>query len=152
MTQSDAEKFVQWLLRRVVSDATGESASEQETAPRGRFWLGRLASEEAVRNRGLGERGERLDPCEIGIRVLRSEGSSGPIQCKATVVFWRKVVIEGEGGPRAIWRKSTPVAVTASLEAPSAAGDPTTAGKEEFQGAFAALGVSELSAEFRAEI
>ena len=35
-------------------------------APRGRLWLGRLAPEIVVQESALGERSERLEPCELG--------------------------------------------------------------------------------------
>lgn len=62
-------RMVEWLEERVVRAARGDDSMEIEVEPSGRFWLGRLASEAAVVELGLGERGERLDPCAAGIRL-----------------------------------------------------------------------------------
>ena len=78
-----AERFSWWLGDEVVADAVGSSMDRLDVAPSGRLWLGRLAPEATVVQRGLGERGERLDPCAVGLRV-RVAGS-GPWSCTVTI-------------------------------------------------------------------
>ena len=51
-------------------------------APKGRLWLGRLAPEIVVQNSRLGERSERLEPCEVGVR-LRLVGGRRPARSGA---------------------------------------------------------------------
>src|SRR4051794_10379966 len=63
------DRFTAWLDSQVSAAATGSASDYLEVAPASTFWLGRLASEEDVRNNVLGDRAERLDPCAIGIRV-----------------------------------------------------------------------------------
>jgi len=64
-----AQRFVEWLYSEILADARGDNETALVVDPGARFWLGRLASEESVVTSGLGERGERLDPCAIGIRL-----------------------------------------------------------------------------------
>lgn len=100
--QDAAERFVDWLQDRVLSSARGEQAQRLDVDPSGKFWLGRLAPEEAVRSSRHGDRGERLAPCALGIRFRpRSEGE---LQFVVTVraVVWRR---ESPGD----WRKSPAV-------------------------------------------
>ena len=65
-----AEKFINWLAKKVEADATGRELQEMESRPEGKFWLGRLAPESEILNHDLGTRAERLEPCAVGIRVL----------------------------------------------------------------------------------
>lgn len=65
-----AERCVDWLAERVLSDACGSSHSASDMDPRGKYWLGRLAPEAEIMNSDMGERMERLEPCAIGIRFL----------------------------------------------------------------------------------
>jgi hypothetical protein len=74
--QSATTKFLEWLDQQVRNAGRGDTLNVLSVEPKGRFWLGRLASEEAVIESGLGERGERLDPCAVGVR-LRPRGT-GP--------------------------------------------------------------------------
>jgi hypothetical protein len=77
----DGARFVRWLEGRVIKAARGDDLVTLSVEPSGKLWLGRLTSEAAVISSGLGDRGERLDPCAIGIRT-RPKGT-GP---------WRSVV------------------------------------------------------------
>jgi len=107
-------KFVDWLERRVILSARGDTYGELDYAPSGRFWLGRLAPQAAVLERGMGERGERLDPCAIGLRAKVPLGQSLRFSTKIRARYWNKqrqearwskrglpdLVIEGEVPPR----------------------------------------------------
>ena len=47
---ADHAAFMSWLASRVICDARGDDLDMiEEAAPRDRFWLGRIASEEAAR-------------------------------------------------------------------------------------------------------
>jgi hypothetical protein len=83
-------RFVRWLESRVIVSARGDSFTHLEHNPSGRFWLGRLAPEEAVLERGLGERGERLDPCAIGIRTKIRQGYVQHCTVKVRACYWDK--------------------------------------------------------------
>lgn len=67
--QDACERFVGWLEGRLLVAGRGDELDQLTVDPSGLFWLGRLAPELAVLELGLGERGERLDPCEVGLRI-----------------------------------------------------------------------------------
>lgn len=75
--------FIDWLNHQVGSAARGDQDSSSDVHPSGRYWLGRLAPEQMVVNNVLGERGERLEPCAVGMRV-RPAGA-GPWQFSVDV-------------------------------------------------------------------
>lgn len=106
-----AERFVGWMERRVVTAARGDDFSELDVEPSGKFWLGRLASEEYVELSKLGERGERLAPCAIGIRFRPAGQETVAFSVNVSFCVWVK---ENEGN----WRKSERVIekVDVSLE------------------------------------
>ena len=49
-----AERFVEFLEKEVVNDATGQQLHEIEKDPSGLFWLGRLAPEKEISESPLG--------------------------------------------------------------------------------------------------
>ncbi|MGA5900476.1 helicase-related protein [Streptomyces venetus] len=152
-TDADATRFIAWMLDAVVAEARGDYMTVLPVAPNGRLWLGRLAPQAVVQSSPLGERSERLEPCEVGIR-LRPEALDGqPVSCHARLVVWN----EFDGGddapdaPR--WRKSVPIEVTAVLQPPTAIGDAaTSAGRADFEAAFHAIGADGMACEFHAEL
>jgi hypothetical protein len=83
-----AEKFVGWLERRIVTAGRGDADSLLEVEPSGKYWLGRLAPEEDVVERGLGERGERLDPCAIGMRLQPSRPGPWTLTVSVSICAW----------------------------------------------------------------
>lgn len=106
MTTNEPEAFaklVRWLDSRVLADARGDGVSAMEKEPRNKLWLGRLASEEAVMNSDLGERGERLDPCATGLRVTPQSTTNIRFQVK---VFCRAWLRQSDK----TWRKSAAIA------------------------------------------
>lgn len=112
MTQSlydAAEAFVAWLDLKVTDAGRGSDVSSLAVDPDGVFWLGRLAPEAVVVDRGMGDRGERLDPCAMGIRFL-VEGSP-PWTCTATIrgCVWLRVEKDH-------WVKSARFAVPVSIQ------------------------------------
>jgi hypothetical protein len=147
----EATTFVGWMLNEVVSSARGDHMDTLPVAPKGRLWLGRLAPEVAVQNSRLGERSERLEPCEVGVRLRLSALDGRGLRCTGRFVVWQ----EFDGGalpdsPR--WRKSDPIEVTAVLVAPRSVGLIEAAGRDDFSAALAAIGAVGMSCEFHAEI
>ena len=71
MTEYEAQaQFVRWLDSRVLKSGRGDGLPTMENEPRNKLWLGRLTSEASVMTSPLGNRGERLEPCATGLRVL----------------------------------------------------------------------------------
>lgn len=91
--------FIEWLEARVLSSACGADVAELDVEPSGRFWLGRLASQEAVIELGLGDRGERLDPCAMGMRLRPKAGPPWRLSVEVSARAW----LNAKNEP---WRKS----------------------------------------------
>jgi hypothetical protein len=97
------------MLDGVVAEGRGDHMQTLPVAPKGRLWLGRLAPEVVVQNSRLGERGERLEPCEAGVRLRLSEVDGRTVRCTGRLVVWS----EFDGGDEP--------------EAPKCAGEPPDA-------------------------
>ncbi len=148
---NDAAAFLGWMLDGVVAEGRGDHMDTLPVAPKGRLWLGRLAPEVVVQNSRLGERSERLEPCEVGVRLRPSEVEGRAVHCSASLVVWSE--FDGGDAPDAPkWRKSEPIRVEADLPTPTAIGSITTAGRDDFAGAFAGLGAAGMECEFHAEL
>src|SRR4051812_40979086 len=109
-----AEAFVAWLDEKVTGAGRGSDVSTLAVDPEGVFWLGRLAPEDVVVERGLGERGERLDPCAMGIRLL----VNGPLPWTCTAAVHACVWL---GVEKESWVKSERLAVPIPIRIDSAA-------------------------------
>ncbi|MCY3567716.1 MAG: helicase, partial [Chloroflexi bacterium] len=145
------EAFIGWMLESVVAEARGDHMQMLSVAPSGRLWLGRLAPEVVVQESRLGERSERLEPCEVGVRLRLSEVDGRMVRCTGRFVVWS----EFDGGddpdsPR--WRKSDPIEVTTELTTPRAIGTINAAGCDDFAAALAAIGADGMACEFHAEL
>ncbi|MGE3674178.1 MAG: helicase-related protein [Polyangiaceae bacterium] len=102
--ETACSRFVDWLEREVHVAGRGDRLSYLEVEPSGVFWLGRLAPQEAVMELGLGERGERLDPCATGL-ILRLVGKPPwAIVVRVQAAVWLRV-------ERGHWIKRGPVLV-----------------------------------------
>ena len=101
-----AETFVAWLLSEVVSDARGDRVAVLDVAPSGRLWLGRLAPTAKVQNSRLGERAERLEPCEVGLRVLPDRTTA--VRSLAERGWWPGASARRAQGCGDHWEKSAP--------------------------------------------
>ena len=152
LSARNATAFVSWMLDSVVADARGDRMEALAVAPEGRLWLGRLAPEIVVQNSRLGQRSERLDPCEVGVRLRLSEVDGRTVQCSARLVAWHEIDADDDDPDADRWRKSDLVEVSAPLETPTAIGMVASSGAAEFAGAFAAIGASGLECEFCAEL
>src|SRR5690349_7889630 len=62
-------KFVDWLQKRLVERAS-TSPGPISGKPDDRFWLGRLAPTHIARRAAADPRLERLEPCQVGFRIL----------------------------------------------------------------------------------
>jgi hypothetical protein len=148
---ADATAFVSWMLQGVVAEGRGDDMQTLPVAPSGRLWLGRLAPEVVVQNSRLGERSERLQPCEVGVRLRLSEIDGRTVRCSARLVVWS----EFDGGDQPDdpkWRKNKPIEVTADLATPRTIGTLTTAGRDDFARALRAVGADGMECEFHAEL
>ena len=92
-------RFVGWLNDVVLKAARGDDIEQIEGRPSGTFWLGRLAPEESVIARAMGDRGERLDPCAIGI-VLQPTSPRPSFVARVRMRVWTK-------HERSSWRKTS---------------------------------------------
>ena len=146
--EAAAARFVRWLDHRLTEAGRGDRVDQLEVDPGGRFWLGRLAPEEAVIAVGLGDRGERIDPCSVGIRLLPRD--DGPWEFTVTVRCRAWVKQTGIPVP---WRKTREAEVRVPVEVPEGPYSTTSHGAAELATALgAAVGVDGLSAEVRVEV
>ena len=141
---SSSWRFVEWLEERVINEARGATVTESEKEPRGTFWLGRLASEEAVQISTLGKRAEKLDPCAVGMR-FRPVGS-GPWRFKLSGAFvcWVKFGKDD-------YRKSNPIAVELAVELDPLVGS-VSLGLDDFDKELKQVGLLSHSVEFRVDV
>ena len=129
LSTRDATAFVTWMLDSVVADARGDRMEALAVAPSGRLWLGRLAPEVVVQNSRLGQRSERLEPCEVGVRLRLSDVDGRTVQCSARLVAWHEIDADDDDPDADRWRKSEPVEVSAPLETPTAIGMVESSGR-----------------------
>jgi hypothetical protein len=144
------ERFVRWLDQRVLAAGRGDEMDRLDVAPASTFWLGRLASEEEVRQNPLGDRAERLDPCAIGIR-LRPAGH-GPWAFTANVALraWVKEDKATSPNPGQPWRRSDRIAMPITVTL-SPGESEASAGRSRIEDELARVGAAGLSAEVRVE-
>lgn len=143
---ANCERFSDWLLQSVIADGRGDLVHQLDVNPDGRFWLGRLATEESVRNNPLGARGERLDPCEMGFRVRLRSFENVRIVATIRARAWRQV-----GAGRANWQKTHSIDVSCEVTVPTGPGQIAIGGREELEEAFRAVGADGLKGEVHAE-
>ena len=110
-----AVRTVRWLEDLVVRDGRGDGDSELETAPAGRFWLGRLGPEDTVA-RPSGERGERMDPCACGVRFRPVGAGAWRWTIRAGFRVWARP------DPKGPWKKLPRVHVERSVDVDPASG------------------------------
>lgn len=108
-----AEKVITWFKRSVVEDATGEGVRRIETQPSGTFWLGRLVSLEAVLHDNQDSRGDRLDPCSMGVRFIPDGPAPWRFEAGIKAVAWLKNREDGS------WTKTDSIDVKLSVNVPA---------------------------------
>lgn len=148
---TDTAAFVGWLLAGVISEARGDEVETLPVRPDGRFWLGRLAPEAKVQNSPLGERSERLEPCEVGVRVRPTALDGRVLICSGRVVVWEEFDA-GEEPDADRWRKHGPIEVTAALDTPQSVGTVASSGHDDFASRLGSIGASGMACEFHAEL
>lgn len=139
-----AETFVNWMHERVVAEGRGDDLDVIDTAPRSRFWLGRLAPEVVVMSSRLGRRADKMDPCAIGIRLRPVGAGPWQLQLRATARCWQ----QGQDGQ---YIKSEPIEATVHATV-SATGDVTDDGADAFERRFAELGLRGRHAAIRVDV
>lgn len=142
-----ALRFVRWLDSKLLAAGRGDDTRELDHDPATAFWLGTLASEEAVANSKLGERGERLDPCALGIRIRPSEPGPWSLEASTCVRAW---LHQGKS-TRPLWQKSEPIQAVIRCRIPSEPGT-YAFGAEALNAEFARQDLAPLSAELRVEV
>ena len=136
---NDAEKgrFADWLLKEVIADARGDRDTALDISPAGRYWLGRLAPEVKVMSNSMGDRGERLDPCATGLRVLLPE-MPATFEVRVSVTPWRRNAAND-------WRKLSPASVTLPVSLKAGVSSDTL-GLDELTRTLTDVGANGLSA------
>jgi hypothetical protein len=85
----ELERVAAWLVDSVVHEGRGDRHDQLEVKPAEKFWLGRLAPELGM-NAALGDRGERMEPCAIGIRLRPSGQPPWSFRVDVGLCAWHK--------------------------------------------------------------
>lgn len=146
-----ADAFMTWLDRQVLEAGRGDHLEHLDVDPAATFWLGRLASEEEVRNNLLGDRAERLDPCAIGIR-LRPRGP-GPWRFRTTASMrvWVREKPGAARDPAKPWRRTAEIRETVDVEL-AEDGSAVEGGAKLARALADATGIEGHAAEIRADV
>jgi hypothetical protein len=144
-------RFVAWLDGRVLAAGRGDETEHLDVEPGSTFWLGRLASEEEVKQNPLGDRAERLDPCAIGVRLRPAGPRPWTVTATVSLRAWIKEPKDQAEDPDRPWRRleriTVPVTLTLSPDQSEAA-----QGKPEIAAELSRSGAPGLSAEVRVEL
>jgi hypothetical protein len=142
---SDKRRVLDWLEQQVLIGGRGDDRVSLDVDPSGLFWLGRLAPESAVLDMGLGDRGERLDPCAIGLVVNAAQAGPWSFTAEVHAVAWRRSA--------KTWTKSQRVRKTLKIVVPQCDYGEFEYGLEEFTDALAtATTIAGLSGQVRVEV
>lgn len=97
--ESARVKFRAWLLDSTIVAGRGDTLEQSTISPANQFWLGRLLPEDAVIAAGADERGERLEPCAIGIQFRAKTAKQQKFTVVVSMCTW---IINDE----AVWQKT----------------------------------------------
>jgi Helicase conserved C-terminal domain len=150
--QAHSERFAGWLLNEVILEGRGDRYSRLPVGPAGRFWLGRIAPAVKVAQSRLGARAERLEPCEIGIRVRPSALDGRTARCRARLVAWKRIPGADNEPETDKWEKTAPIEVLVDVLIPRDVGLVEIAGRVEIAAALRDSAAMGLAAEVHAEI
>lgn len=118
-----AERLVTWLEQQVLISARGDDDKTSHVDPTGLYWLGRLGPKDFVTRPD--ERGDRLEPCAIGVRVRPA--TSGPWNLNITIKFclWTRHRLPKDDPSKLRWHyeKLPYIEVTVPITAQDIAGD-----------------------------
>jgi Helicase conserved C-terminal domain len=148
---SHAERFVDWLMEQAIVEARGDERTRLKVAPAGRFWLGRIAPAEKVQHSRLGERGERLEPCEVGFRLRLDPFDGRTVACRVRLCAWRQIS-ESDDPDTDKWEKTEYIDVALQIRTPTHIGAVEHAGRAGIAGALTRVGADGLAAEMHAEM
>ena len=141
-----AEKFNGWMQARVIAAARGDDDVASEHEPRGKFFLGRLASEVGVAAHAVqGERFERMEPCAVGLRLKPLGGDTWTFQATGICVVWLSQ-------PDGTWKKSERISRTVECRVPAQVGTMGFGGAEFAAALHGATGTNVLGGEIRTEV
>lgn len=144
--ESARERFVDWLAQRMTSAGRGDEDAVLSVDPSGKYWLGRLQSAEAVAENDWGDRGERLEPCAVGIKVKPI--AEGPwrfdLVASMRVWIWDK--------PAGLWRKSEDIVLASNVEVSPVTGVQQFAENDFAQALADSTGHAGLAARFDVEM
>lgn len=141
-----AERFVEWLERRVMIEARGEEETVSNVDPTGRFWLGRLGPKDFVTRPD--ERQDRLEPCAIGLRIRPAMEFPLSFDVRIRCLLWKRRRANDGGGLRWAWDKTEPVVVSVPITVEDRQGDQVF-GTVPITDALVAMGAVGLSGEIR---
>lgn len=144
--QLEGAKFARWLGDQVVADATGSALGESDTRPSDTFWLGRLAPEDAAWRQGMGERGQRLDPCSAGFRFRPVPDADWRW---AAIVQFRVWSRREKDAP---WRKSDVIVATFDVAVDRTGAGVQKFGEVEIASALSSAGATSFGAHVEVEI
>lgn len=139
-------RFLGWLSREITFAGRGDGVQLLDVDPAGRFWLGRLQSVQEAMESGYGERGERLEPCAMGIKIRPSASGPWQLTVKASVRAWLHNKQDRK------WKKSTAAAAAASIQVEVARGLQIFAIAELNEELARVTGGTSLSAELQVEV
>ena len=139
------EAFVRWLDKRLLVGGRGDELFELDVDPDGRFWLGRLAPEDQVIALGLGDRGERLDPCACAIRVRPSGPGPWALTVDVRASCWIRSDTEK-------WRKTAPASASLAVTVPASSGQFDYGGAELRRALAGVAGDETRSAVIRVDV
>jgi len=145
-----AERFVNWIEERVIIGGRGDDLSSSSVDLVGRFWLGRLGPKDFVTLPD--ERGDRLEPCAIGLRLRPATFHHMRFRVEAKLVLWRRSKSEGKRELPWKWDKVPDPPVTTTIDMVPVMGE-TIHGKTELTEALRKASAEDgLEAEFRVRI
>lgn len=141
-----AERFVNWLEKRVLIEARGNEISTSDYDPTGRYWLGRLGPKDFVTRQD--ERGDRLEPCAIGLRLRPADSAPWTFSVGVRFCLWRRHRSTDENKLRWAYNKTPFVEVEIPIVANEFPGDQIF-GETILGDALGSLDARGLSAEIR---
>jgi len=141
------EKFVDWVAFRMTMAGRGDESSVLSVEPSGKYWLGRLQSGQSVAESDWGDRGERLEPCAVGIKVKPSLSGPWHLTMRASTRAWLWCKANKS------WKKTEEAVISLPIDIPNSFGKPFRYGQDAFADALSKIcGAKGLTAAFEVSI
>jgi hypothetical protein len=144
-----AERFVRWMETQVLIEARGDAAATSPVDPTGRFWLGRLGPKDFVTRPD--ERGDRLEPCAIGLRLRPSNDGPWTFTVSVRFCLWRRRRSTDANGLRWAYDKTPFIEAPISVAVAEQSGDQIF-GEATLCESLDSLGALGLSASVRVRV